>query len=219
MEAAIKPIETVYKGYRFRSRLEARWAVFFDTIHAQWEYEPEGFMLEDGNMYLPDFLVHNVRGMGAKDKRQGDDIYVEIKGVLDNYDLHKIELFSNHKPIIIFGQIPDYGYTGSYWEDAMVEYKGKIRKAQVLMDGYWYYNFSKDNNEHFYNLEFSKFRDYYWAEPKAGKGGGLVLDYPDDPYDFVDNVLTIEGYSEAKRARFEHGENPGKMSLNVISSM
>ena len=27
----IKPIETHYKGYRFRSRLEARWAVFFDA--------------------------------------------------------------------------------------------------------------------------------------------------------------------------------------------
>jgi hypothetical protein len=26
-----KAIETHYKGYRFRSRLEARWAVFFDT--------------------------------------------------------------------------------------------------------------------------------------------------------------------------------------------
>lgn len=28
---SIKPIETVYKGYRFRSRLEARWAVFFQV--------------------------------------------------------------------------------------------------------------------------------------------------------------------------------------------
>ena len=27
---AIKPIPTVYKGYRCRSRLEARWAIFFD---------------------------------------------------------------------------------------------------------------------------------------------------------------------------------------------
>ena len=27
----IKAIETYYKGYRFRSRLEARWAVFFDA--------------------------------------------------------------------------------------------------------------------------------------------------------------------------------------------
>lgn len=26
---SIKPIETIYNGYHFRSRLEARWAVFF----------------------------------------------------------------------------------------------------------------------------------------------------------------------------------------------
>jgi hypothetical protein len=39
----IKPIETRYKGYRFRSRLEARWAVFFDTMEIPWEYEKEGF--------------------------------------------------------------------------------------------------------------------------------------------------------------------------------
>ena len=36
----IKPIETIYKGYRFRSRLEARWAVFFDALGIEYEYEP-----------------------------------------------------------------------------------------------------------------------------------------------------------------------------------
>lgn len=38
----IKPIETRYAGCRFRSRLEARWAVFFDALKIEWEYEPEG---------------------------------------------------------------------------------------------------------------------------------------------------------------------------------
>jgi hypothetical protein len=28
----IKAIETLYRGYRFRSRTEARWAVFFDGV-------------------------------------------------------------------------------------------------------------------------------------------------------------------------------------------
>ena len=41
----IKPIETVYNGYRFRSRLEARWAVFFDQLGIKNEYEKEGFDL------------------------------------------------------------------------------------------------------------------------------------------------------------------------------
>jgi hypothetical protein len=56
MTATIKPIQTRYKGFHFRSRLEARWAVFFDAMGLQWEYEPEGFDL-DGVNYLPDFRV------------------------------------------------------------------------------------------------------------------------------------------------------------------
>lgn len=52
----IKAIETQYKGYRFRSRLEARWAVFFDALGIPWEYEPEGFETRAGR-YLPDFRL------------------------------------------------------------------------------------------------------------------------------------------------------------------
>jgi len=57
MAARIKAIETQYAGCRFRSRLEARWAVFWDTLEWPWEYEPQGFALPSGN-YLPDFRVH-----------------------------------------------------------------------------------------------------------------------------------------------------------------
>lgn len=63
----IKPIETRYKGYRFRSRLEARWAVFFDTLGIAWEYEREGFNL-DGVCYLPDFWLPQV------------EMWAEVKG-------------------------------------------------------------------------------------------------------------------------------------------
>ena len=53
----IKAIETEYNGYRFRSRLEARWAVFFDAAGIEYQYEPEGFELRDGTKYLPDFYL------------------------------------------------------------------------------------------------------------------------------------------------------------------
>lgn len=53
----IKPIETIYNGYRFRSRLEARWAVFFDALGVEYDYEPEGFDLGDLGFYLPDFYL------------------------------------------------------------------------------------------------------------------------------------------------------------------
>lgn len=57
---SIKAIETHYKGYRFRSRLEARWAVYFDALGLKWEYELEGFELPSGR-YLPDFWLPQVK--------------------------------------------------------------------------------------------------------------------------------------------------------------
>lgn len=65
----IKAIETRYKGYRFRSRLEARWAVFFDALGIQWEYEKEGYDLGDAGWYLPDFWLPQVE-MWAEVKPQ-----------------------------------------------------------------------------------------------------------------------------------------------------
>jgi len=53
----IPAIETHYAGCRFRSRLEARWAVYFDVYEIKWEYEPEGYELPDGTLYLPDFWL------------------------------------------------------------------------------------------------------------------------------------------------------------------
>lgn len=67
---AIKPIETWYQGYRFRSRLEARWAVFFNALGLRWAYEPEGFELPGGGRYLPDFRVLTP---------QGNSIWYEVK--------------------------------------------------------------------------------------------------------------------------------------------
>lgn len=64
----MKAIETKYKGYKFRSRLEARWAKFFDAMDEQWEYEKEGYDL-DGIWYLPDFWLPRF------------NCFVEVKGL------------------------------------------------------------------------------------------------------------------------------------------
>ena len=56
-QQTIPAIETSYGGARFRSRLEARWAVFFDEMLIEWEYEPEGYETPDGR-YLPDFRIY-----------------------------------------------------------------------------------------------------------------------------------------------------------------
>lgn len=52
----IKAIPTIYGNQQFRSRLEAKWAVFFDLVGAKWVYEPDGFKTKLGN-YLPDFYL------------------------------------------------------------------------------------------------------------------------------------------------------------------
>ena len=67
----IRAIETRYAGCRFRSRAEARWAVFFDTLGIPWRYEPEGFSLSSGP-YLPDFYLPSL------------DVFVEVKGQAPN---------------------------------------------------------------------------------------------------------------------------------------
>ena len=89
----LKAIETEYKGYRFRSRLEARWAVFFDACGVKWEYEPEGYDLGDGTYYLPDFLLHGVTVNHAT-YAENCDIYVEVKGQMNDADADKIKRFA-----------------------------------------------------------------------------------------------------------------------------
>lgn len=58
----IKAIQTEYNGYLFRSRLEARYAVFLHSLHIRWEYEVEGFILDNGEWYLPDFYLPDFDG-------------------------------------------------------------------------------------------------------------------------------------------------------------
>ncbi len=60
MKYNIKAIPTKYAGVMFRSRLEARWAAFFDLIGWKWEYEPF-----DLNGWAPDFRITMTTGKSA----------------------------------------------------------------------------------------------------------------------------------------------------------
>ena len=78
----IQAIQTTYQGYKFRSRLEARWAVFFDALGLKWEYEPEGFDLGGAGWYLPDFLLPDMdggNGMWVEVKPEGSTEFLKIK--------------------------------------------------------------------------------------------------------------------------------------------
>jgi hypothetical protein len=64
LKPQIQALPVWYKGYQFRSRLEGRWAVFFDAMGIAFQYEAQGFKLTDGTCYLPDFLLSGANAFG-----------------------------------------------------------------------------------------------------------------------------------------------------------
>ena len=54
-----QPLPSWYRGVQFRSRMEARWAAYFDLLNLNWIYEPEGYELPSGN-YCPDFQINDM---------------------------------------------------------------------------------------------------------------------------------------------------------------
>lgn len=79
----MQAIPTKYKNIQFRSRLEATWACFFESMHWNWEYEPFDF-----NGWIPDFAIT------IKD---GPPVLVEVKPI-DKFDLNiAIEMLESTK--------------------------------------------------------------------------------------------------------------------------
>lgn len=93
MDKQIKAIETLYAGRKFRSRLEARWAAYFDGLGVIWQYEPEGFVLPSGECYLPDFYFPTYK------------CYGEIKP-------SNFEGDERHKEFVKYGECPLFVFVG-----------------------------------------------------------------------------------------------------------
>lgn len=198
----LKAIETEYKGYRFRSRLEARWAVFFDACGVKWEYEPEGYDLGDGTYYLPDFLLHGV-AVNHATYAENCDIYVEVKGQMNDADADKIKRFAeagmpedgmcglSKTPVLVVGNIPwgetFYGLLDDIQSEAYNDHHG------------WpnYYNFETIDG------------DYFAAYPGIDRNGGFQMFGDDSGYlGDMNRGATLKAYAAARQARFEHGETP-----------
>ena len=193
----MKAIDTEYKGYLFRSRLEARWAVFFDACGVKWEYEPEGFDLGDGIYYLPDFLLHDV----IIRYNQGNivqDLWVEVKGKMTRKDAYKINRFANcckglfgldaENPILVVSNIP-------FCDDFVSEI------TNISYDDPDYLGINAFN---FLTID----SDNYAAIPCVNKKGKFILiggDYIDKTIDYK---KTERAYKLARQARFEHGQTP-----------
>lgn len=127
----LKAIETAYKGYRFRSRLEARWAVFFDAVGIKWEYEAEGYDLEDAGWYLPDFWLPDGK------------LWAEIKpvGEIPLYEQNKINALDDNPPgdglgVIVLQGPPDDPYLPPTVNLLMlcgihdIDFEGAVRAAR-----------------------------------------------------------------------------------------
>lgn len=99
----IQPIQTRYAGHHFRSRLEARWAVFFDALGLKWQYEPQGYTVgATKRPYLPDFYLPEVQS------------FVEVKGEKERLDLELLaDLLDGSKAhtVLILGNIPGHDVT------------------------------------------------------------------------------------------------------------
>ncbi len=183
----IRAIQTAYSGYRFRSRLEARWAVFFDAIGIEYEYEPEGFNL-NGARYLPDFWLPSLKYL------------IEIKGQspTPKEELLVTEL-SEHlgarKGFILWGSIPQ---GGSIWDWGS--------EGWHLLWPIW-------DNGHCWCLcpdcgqpgfEFEGRTDRISCKQPRGP----CPTHGSDKHIIIDDTRLMAAYAAARQARFEYGETP-----------
>jgi len=154
----LKAIDTKYKGYKFRSRLEARWAVYFDAIGLEWEYEKEGFEFDDGTRYLPDFWLPQVR------------CWAEVKACkLTTQERYKVnKLAKENYPVILLVGVPN---TISY---EVIEYEGDVSGwCDCIIS--MYHNYPIDENR-FYTMTGYEI------------GSKVDVDFFPDVYEAVDKV-------------------------------
>lgn len=175
----IKAIETRYAGCRFRSRLEARWAVFFDQVGISWQYEPQGFVV-DGRAYLPDFLLPDC------------GTWVEVKGAEAELDKPFLVDVAASLPFVhngcgergpqlmVLGPIPNPPATGDLGWVAINSDSGDVSRC-----GFGTY--PKNNRP-------------WWLD--NGQKNCPWLTPTIDPFEWS----AAEAYLAARQARFEHGE-------------
>ncbi|MFQ6404512.1 hypothetical protein ACIDE9_07060 [Methylophilus sp. 'Pure River'] len=183
----IKAIETRYNGYRFRSRLEARWAVFFGHAQIKYEYELEGFALPSGAAYLPDFYLPDF------------NLYVEIKPSerIKLQELRKIFEFSlvgdNHLLLIV----------GTPTQENMFLIN---RRHTIILEEFEGEVGDSGAEEDVVALVFNQLRKaalVVFGNTPLNKNDEWVLIYREAPgYPLINSAL-----ASAKEAQFEHGES------------
>jgi hypothetical protein len=179
--SSIKAIETVYNGYRFRSRLEARYAVMFDTLGIKYEYEKEGYDLGELGLYLPDFWIAEF------------GCFAEVKPTSFNFEQFSKCYQLPHACILLEGTpaIRYYCVTNSRW----------------TAEGMWtleeaYEKYLQKECYNWTDIVHSVHKDHLWFE-LCENNGQIEIDASlygmDDPWN--------KCVSKARSARFEFGES------------
>lgn len=177
----IRPIETEYKGYSFRSRLEARWAVFFDTLNIPFDYEPEGFELGNGIRYLPDFWLPE------------QHCWVEIKPA-DEWVYHQeCELLAEQHDCRFLLYITGNPWPGEY---SIAPYP--LSTGSFSSESPWSFALGRKDD-----------RELWVYNYDIGADCLNVIVFGDDRYPLIDAPRLIGAYRAARRARFEFGKRPG----------
>jgi hypothetical protein len=204
MTATIQAIETRYAGCRFRSRLEARWAVFFDTAGITWEYEPQGFVLPSGDTYLPDFRLPQ------------HDLWVEVKGDPDELrrDQERYAAAAHALPgrgLMFLGQVPDL-------RDGMPQHFVVVRERHccgeevLCLHVAWAEMLIHDSAIGEFGLPCTDLISHtprFLPATRGYNGGRATWSEPGpvpDPRWPID-MVTRRAYEAARSARFEHGES------------
>lgn len=190
----MKAIETEYAGYKFRSRLEARYAVFFDHLRTGWEYEPEGYDLDDGDYYLPDFWMTDLK------------CFVEIKGQEPNEDeLRKARKLYCHteKAIALFHGMPMENYgLWMCWD-----------QGESAGTSEWLVQWADRGGDgiSFYLPENATSDRVYYQDPWMHS---ITITKDRVNIDLCGTLARAE--MAAKQARFEHGETPSRPYTNIV---
>ena len=195
----MKAIQTEYKGYLFRSRLEARWAVFFDACGIRWEYEPEGIVLSDGSFYLPDFYLPDfhcyfeVKRAGLEGTEEGNEAIRKISNGEWSDSWAGIIAFGDPMDdnLMLFCQETDDGGGGSY-ENAVTIGIHPVERVPYLFA-------YSDRRERSFMTSFCEDTEYIPA---------VTSEYGHYKYDDFVNARVLAARKAARQSRFEHGEAP-----------
>jgi hypothetical protein len=194
----MKPISTFYKGYRFRSRLEARWAIFFEALGADWVYEQEGFDLS-GIWYLPDFWIADWNA------------WIEIKPIEPNADDYKkclsLARQSQKTFLLVYGEPWAEEETSKYDIHMFGPDPFQVEKA-IQPE-----SMGEDVDDCGCRCQFAtgrKCSDEIWLVSNDGCAFAIrpVPHERDEKYPLVGawSSKLVQAFKLARSARFEHGE-------------